>query len=75
MKTWNWIQPGNRIWKVISDYEIGIISVFDEKGKLIMKHKGLTKEAMKMIEKSFLNIVAPKDNNILTKTKNDPMFA
>ena len=75
MKTWNWIQPGNRVWKVISDYDLGIITVFDENGKLILKRKGLPKDAIKMVEQNFLNIVAPKGKNILNKTNDDPMFA
>ena len=74
MSTWNWQQPGDRIWKVISDYKKGIISVFDENGKLILKQIGLTEEAIKMIEKNFLSVVAPSGDNVLRRPNNDPMY-
>ena len=72
MKAWRWIQPGNRVWKVISDYESGVILVFDEHGNLILKREGLTKVAIQMVEQNFLDIVC---NNNETDLINDPMFA
>jgi hypothetical protein len=79
MKIWNWPQLGDKVWKVVSDYESGIICVFDENGNLIMKKENLSRDAIKMIEDSFLNIVA---NDKIDKTKekieedfDSPMYA
>ena len=70
MKTWKWIQPNNRIWKVVSDPIRGSIIVYDENGKEILKRQGLTKKALKMIERNFLNIVADD-----LRDKDNPMYA
>ena len=58
MGVWAWLRPGNRIWKVISDPEKGTIQVFDEKGQLILEKKDLTREAMEVVEKNFLDVTA-----------------
>jgi len=76
MGTWKWIQPGNRIWKVISDLRRGTIKVFDEKGNLLLKKTGLNKKAIEMIEKNFLDIVT---NNKIKKSNriginDNPMY-
>ena len=36
---------------------VNIIDVYDENKKLVMEKKGLSKEAIKIIEKSFLDVV------------------
>ncbi len=58
MSIWAWIQPVDRIWKVVSDNEKGTLSVFNEKNDLIMERKGMSKEELSFIEKNFLQIVA-----------------
>ena len=58
MGIWAWVQPVNRIWKVTSDHENGKISVYNEKDVLVYEQKGLSKEAVSLIEKNFLGIVA-----------------
>ncbi len=58
MGIWAWVQPVNRIWKVTSDHEKGKISVYNEKDVLVYEQKGLSKEAVSLIEKNFLGIVA-----------------
>jgi hypothetical protein len=58
LTTWNWIQPGDRVWRVVSDYIAGTIRVYDDKGKLILKKKNLSEQAIKMIEQNFLGVVA-----------------
>jgi len=58
MGIWAWIQPVDRIWKVISDDEKGTIYVYNEKSELVMERKGMSKEEISFIEKNFLQIVA-----------------
>jgi len=58
MGVWAWLRPGNRVWKVISDYDKGTITVYDEKGNLILEKKDLTGETMKLVEQNFLNVTA-----------------
>ncbi len=58
MAIWAWVQPVDRIWKVVSDNEKGTLCVYDEKNQLIMEHKGMKKEELSLIEQNFLQIVA-----------------
>lgn len=58
MTLWIWLQPVEKIWKVVSLPEKGMITVHNEKDELIMEKKGLGKEAVKLIEENFLEIVA-----------------
>jgi len=74
MGTWNWVQPGDKTYKVISNYKKGTICVYDECGKLIMEKTGLTKGAIKIIEKNFLDIVVNNEKNKHMKENNDPMY-
>ena len=74
MKIWKWVQPNDKVCKVVSDYNIGSISVFDENGKMIMKKTGLSKDAIEIIEVSFLNVVANKELNRKQDSNNNPMY-
>ncbi len=83
MGIWAWVQPVDRIWKVVSDPEKGTISVFNEQGKLISEQRNLTKEAVALLEKEFLGIVATRLTPVDTKRielptksqrKYDPMY-
>jgi len=58
MGIWAWIQPVDRIWKVISDDEKGTLYVYNEKGELVMERKGMSKAEISFIEENFLQIVA-----------------
>lgn len=58
MTIWAWVQPVDRVWKVVSDSEKGTLSVYDEKSELVMEHKGMSKEQLSLIEQNFLKIVA-----------------
>ena len=60
MAIWAWMQPADKIWKVVSDAEKGTILVFDEKSELIMEKKGLSLESISLIEKYFLDVVATR---------------
>ncbi len=58
MGIWAWVQPVDRIWKVVTDAEKGMLCVYDEKSELIQENKGLTKEEVNFIEQNFLGVVA-----------------
>lgn len=58
MGLWAWVQSGEKIWKVVSNYENGTIFVYDDNGAVLLEKKGLTKMAMMMIEHYYLNTVA-----------------
>lgn len=60
MSIWIWLQPGNKAWKVVSDYEKGIIRVYNEKGEVLLEKRGLSKAVISIIEVHFLNVVATK---------------
>ena len=62
MGIWNWKQPSGKIYKVISNYEKGIITVYDENENLLLEKKNLTKKAIEMVEQNFLGIVTKTDN-------------
>ena len=86
MGIWVWLQPGNKIWKVISNYEKGTIIVYNEKGEILLEKRGLTREIITIIETNFLNVVATplsgkKDESDLhdvakpTISLDNPMYA
>ena len=62
MGTWYWFQPGEKMWKVVSDYKTGTIHIYDENGKKVMEKSNLDKEAIKIIEKNFLDVIANNEN-------------
>jgi hypothetical protein len=60
MSIWAWVQLVDRIWKVVTDPDKGMIRIYNEKDELISEQKGLEKGAVHLIEENFLNIVATK---------------
>lgn len=60
MSIYAWVQPVDRIWKVVTDSEKGIIKIYNEKDELISEQKDLEKGAVCLIEDNFLNVVATK---------------
>ncbi len=72
MGTWKWTQPSGKIFKVVSDYKKGTIHVYDEDDNLVMVKKNLSEDAIRLVEKNFLDIVA---NNIEKRTYDtNPMY-
>ena len=63
MGVWAWLLPGDKVWKIVSDYEKGTISVYDEKGELALEKRGLSKEVISAIETNFLDVVATNLTN------------
>jgi hypothetical protein len=74
MGIWNWTHPGIGIWKVVSNHDKGTITIYDEKGELIMEKSGLNKEAIEIIEKNFLDLVADIEENKSKKDNTDHMY-
>ena len=76
---WAWLQSNNRIYKVVSNPIKGTIEVYDEKGNLVMKRENLSKKAVEVIEKNFLEVTAKKLNETPTDDSGhsnfDPMIA
>ena len=62
MGLYAWIQPVDRIWKVVSDPEKGTLLVYNEKNEVILDRKGMTREEVSFIEENFLQIVATNLN-------------
>lgn len=60
MSIWAWIQPVDRIWKVVTDSEKGVIKICNEKDELVFEQKDLGKDEVIMIEDSFLSVVATR---------------
>jgi hypothetical protein len=49
------MQPENKVWRVIADYEMGSICIIDEHGNLLMERNNLSIDAIKAIERNFLD--------------------
>jgi hypothetical protein len=85
MGIWEWIQPVDRIWKVISDDNKGTLCVYNEKGELVIERKGMSKEEISFIEDNFLQIVAtnlsgnkvspPQVNDVMPIIEHNHMYA
>ena len=58
MNVWAWVQPNNKIWKIVSDYEQGFICVYDDKENLIFERRGLPKDIITYIESNLLEGLA-----------------
>lgn len=60
MSIWAWVQPVDRIWKVVTDSEKGTMKTYNEKEELIIEQEGMTKEEVSFIENNFLQVVATR---------------
>jgi hypothetical protein len=60
MVIWLWAQPMDRIWKVVTDSEKGMVKIYDEKYDVVFEKKNLEKTAVCLIEENFFEIVAEK---------------
>jgi len=58
MNVWAWVQPDNKIWKIVSDYEQGYICVYDENENLIFERRGLPKDIIIYIESNLFDGMA-----------------
>lgn len=79
MGIWAWVQPVDRIWKVVSDNEKGKISVYNERDVLVFEQKGLSKEVISLIEREFLGVIATslsenKPNTVENNKKQAPEY-
>jgi hypothetical protein len=53
-KIWIWIQ-NNKLLKAISNQESGILIIYDERDKILLKRTGLTRQQVKKIEMCLSN--------------------
>lgn len=59
-KTWTWLMPSGKMYRVVTNQEDGTIKVYDQNRKLVSKEEKLSKEAVSIIERIFLENVAAK---------------
>jgi len=74
-KTWAWLMPSGKIYRVVSNPAGGIIRVYDPNGTLVKKYDTLSEAAVSLIEQNFLGTVATmvegKGMEMEKETKND----
>lgn len=58
-KIWFWLQNGE-VYKSVSSPEDGIICIYNQQDKLILKRSGLSKIQVKQIEKNIIKYGAKK---------------
>jgi len=68
------LQSKGNILKIVSNPKKGMIKVYNEKGKILMKKTNLTKEQIKIIEESFLGFIFKKLNDMSTKQKKEEKY-
>ncbi len=55
---WAWLMPSGRIYRVMTSPEEGTIRVYNHRGELIKKADNLSAEAVRLVERNFLQVVA-----------------
>ena len=68
------LQSKGNILKIVSNPKKGMIKVYNEKVKILMKKTNLTKEQIKIIEESFLGFIFKKLNDMSTKQKKEEKY-
>jgi len=66
MSIWAWIQPVDRIWKVLTDPEEGTVKVYDEKNE---------EEFLKIVATKLIEDGNIKDENIGKEYEYNSMYA
>ncbi|MHC1610536.1 MAG: hypothetical protein ACXQTW_02885 [Candidatus Methanospirareceae archaeon] len=57
-KTWAWLMPGGKIYRVVTNPVEGRISVYHPDGRLVKRYERLSEAAVRLIEQNFLGTVA-----------------
>ena len=57
-KTWVWLMPSGKVYKVVTNSDDGTITVYDPNGKLVKKDEKLSSVSVNLIEDAFLQTVA-----------------
>ena len=72
-KIWAWRMPSGEIYKVVTNPADGTIKVYDPAGTLVKQDENLSREALSLIEKNFLENVATEveENETEKETIND----
>ena len=75
-RTWNWKQANGTVLKVVSNPKKGTITVFNDRGQIVLEKKNLSPEQVKIIEQHFLNLVTRKKQMSTKKAPDfDPMIS
>ena len=54
-KTWAWLMPGGKIYRVVTNPEDGTIKVYDEDRKLLVrKEEKMSDEVVRIIEEKYV---------------------
>lgn len=53
-RMWNWLMPSGKRYEVLTNIEEGTIKVFDSDKKLVNKEEQLSVDAIRFVEKNFL---------------------
>jgi hypothetical protein len=78
---WSWFHTKEKLFKIISDPEHGIIEVINEKGEILIRKTNLSKRQVELVEKNFLQHIAKRLNgrtppdSIENRDSFDPMIS
>ncbi len=53
-RMWTWLMPSGKRYNVVTNIEEGTIKVFDPDRKLVNKEEQLSADAIRFVEKNFL---------------------
>ena len=59
-KTWVWLMPSGKLYKVVTNPDDRTITVYDPNGNLVKKDEKLSSASVNLIEDAFLKTVATK---------------
>jgi len=69
-----WLHSKGNILKIVSNPKKGMIKIYNENGKILMKKTNLTKEQIKTIEESFIGFIFKKLNDMNVKQKKEEKY-
>ncbi len=70
-KIWAWLMPGGKVYRVVTNPVEGTIKVYDPTGKLARQDEKLSREAVNIVEKNFLETVATEVKGKKTETEKE----
>lgn len=76
-KEWIWPQANGQTFRVVSHPKKGYIKVYNEKNEIVLEHKNLSPEQVKLIENQFLSVVTNDSlqQNSMNTEHHDPMIS
>jgi len=70
-KLYNLLKSKNKILKIVSNYKRGLIKVYNEKGKILIKQTNLSQDQIQKIEDNLVGFITTKLNGETEKSEND----